>query len=136
VNLNDRFWQALSKARHDGLVITAGRRDNMIRMISAVRSEHVETALRMRGHALHSDAFAQRGVDRFGEAAEIIENFVLHHEAVRIGPSIRPAGQVALPIRRHEAEAVPPAFVPYMKRTMFFEHEMLDGARLQMITDG
>src|ERR1700722_18973756 len=55
---------------------------------------------------------------------------MLHHEAMGIASVIRVPRQLALPVRRHEAEGVPSLLAPFVHDRFLLEHHMIDpGAR-------
>ena len=79
-----------------------------------------------------TSTFSRSGrVDLALEGVEIVEDFVLDHEAVRVGAGIGMAGQLALPVRRDEAERVPPLVAPFVHARLLLEHDMVEPARLE-----
>ncbi|OAG75221.1 hypothetical protein Amal_03607 [Acetobacter malorum] len=56
--------------------------------------------------------FVQRRVKRINKAFDVVDNFLLNHEAVRIFSLVRMAREFALPVRCNQAEIVPALIVP------------------------
>ena len=59
---------------------------------------------------------------------EVANDLVADHKTIRIITSIRKAGQLALPIRRHEAERVPPPIHPVMGDAVTLQHNVINTA--------
>src|SRR5262249_52747111 len=60
---------------------------------------------------------------------------VARHEAVGVRSVIRVSREVALPVRRHQAEAVPALLLPDVHHGCFFENQVVNATFLQVIAE-
>jgi hypothetical protein len=133
VDLRDRGRQLLGHARDDRGVVAAGRDDDLARGVVALRGLDREEAVLAPRDARDRDALMDRRVHLGDEGREVGDDLVLLHEPVRVRPVIRVARQVALPVRRDEAEAVPALRRPAVRGGPLLEHAMLDPALLEVV---
>jgi hypothetical protein len=62
-------------------------------------------------------------------------NLVAQHEAVRVAALIGEARQLALPVRRDQAEGVPALGAPGVPGAMFLQHHVVDAAAGEVPAD-
>ena len=80
-------------------------------------------------------ALAQRRPERCHIGVDIFDDLVAQHEAVRIGARVGIARQLALPVRRHQAERVPALRPPGMAGALLLEHHVVDATALEEPAD-
>ena len=83
----------------------------------------------------HRDAFAQRRAERSDEIVQVGDDLVAQHEAVRVRPAIGKARQLALPVRRDQAERIPALGAPGVAGALLLEHDVIDAALRQIPAD-
>ena len=76
-----------------------------------------------------------RGAEALRVALEMGDDFVSGHEAVRVVSCVLAAGQLQVPVGRHEAEAVPPVS-PALPHPSPLEHDVVDPAMLELVARG
>ena len=75
-----------------------------------------------------------RGRERGGVLLEMADDLVPQHEAIRIRPGIFPAWKLNRPVRRDQAEAIPP-IPPRLTDPTSLNHQMLNTTRTQLVAD-
>ena len=137
MDLHDARRQALGQARDDGHVVAARGHDHLVGgahgHLLTLRCVHLVAALWARHHPAHRHAFTQRGVHLLPEAGQVVVDLVLLHEAMRVVACIGVAGQLALPVGRDQAEAVPALGAPAVQRSVLLEHHMAGADLLQVV---
>ena len=88
------------------------------------------------GEPFHGGAFHYGWAEGFGVGLDVFDDLLFHHEAVRVRPGIGKAGELALPVGRHQAEGVPALGAPGLGDAMFFEDDVVDAALFQAPTHG
>ena len=92
------------------------------------------------GQAVHPDALVQRRVDERPVRLEVLDDLRADHEAVRVGaaepaplvvPAVGEVRELALPVRRDQAERLPPVGLPGVADLVALEHEVVDPRLLQ-----
>jgi len=135
MDVRDVVVEALGEARQRREMVAADRNDDRRGVPDASRRRHDEPAVFV-GEVRHLDAFAHRRRERRSIRLDVLHDLVLHHEAVGIVARIGKAGQLALPVRRDEREAVPAFGAPRMADAMPLEHDVIDAVLLQAPTRG
>ena len=84
--------------------------------------------------AVRGDELLERGLllDRSGRSAGVVLEVGGHlaagHEAVDVGPAVRPAGQPGHPVRSEQPQRVPPLAAPPLGDPAALEHDVLEPA--------
>ena len=76
-----------------------------------------------------------RSPEAVGVALEVGDDLVSGHEAVGVVARVLAAGQLQVPVGRHEAEAVPPV-APALPHPSALEHDVVDPACLELMARG
>jgi hypothetical protein len=135
VELNDRGGQTFGESGDVGLVIAAHGENDGVRGCGTGRGVYHKATV---GPGDQRDAytFLQRCFDSAGVVLHIGDDIVADHEAVWLVAGIIEAGQFALPVRRHQAEAVPALRAPGMADAIFLEYDVIDGIGGQVVAHG
>ena len=135
MDLHDRFGQALGLARDLRQVIAAHRHDDVGRREGAGRGGKREGPVGSSRQARHGDALPDRRRDARGKVFDVADDVVLHHEAVGIRARIGKPREAALPVRRDEAEAVPPVGAPAVADPVLLQHDVVEATMFEEMAD-
>ncbi|MCY1528078.1 hypothetical protein D9M68_631700 [compost metagenome] len=132
--------QLLGQPRHYGAVVAAGSDHHLVGGVEAsVGLHHEAVSLTGAGDACHTldgDAFDGRRLHMRHEARKPFVDLLLDHESVRIVAEVTPAGQLALPVGRDQAERIPALRAPAVHEAALLDHEVVDAALLQAMAQG
>ena len=111
MQLLDRRRQAFGEAGDVGLLVAANRQDDRVGGIGSIGGLKLEAMLQTGQHG-DPDGFFERRLDPLRISLDVADDVIAHHEAVWIVAGIIKPRQFALPVRGHQAEAVPALRAP------------------------
>ncbi len=107
-------------------VIAADREHDRLRGDGPARRLHPEAAAGYGADPRGRDSLMDRRAGLSRISFDISDDLVSSHEAVRLRAVVRMAGELALPVRRHEAERVPALRAPGVRNAVLFDDHVLD----------
>ena len=117
-------------------MVSADRDDDLVGHAGAEGRVELEAPAGSAAQAGDGDPFEDGRLERRRVALEVADDLVLLHEAERLRPAVGKARELALPVRRDEAERVPPSLTPLVADLVLLEDEVVDPPLLEAIAHG
>ncbi len=133
MDLVDLRRNPLGHARNGGILVAAGGHDHLVGGENTQIARDFEglgiVPLQPRDRHPFVDGWSERLRVRF----DVCNDLILHHKSVRIGPGVRMARELALPIRRDQTKGVPSLRAPGFCESVLFEDDVVDSPLLQEV---